>query len=332
MSAIKQIRPENYSGYNPPGLAKVVQTIKKKNFMVVNDFSLGGDAPKDFIKVYKFGRVKYQDTKNWIKYIAKTGHKWYPNESITEHLLNTIGVALGLHMSHSELAVISGQLRFLSEYFLQDQGQELVHGVDIFAGYVADRAFIEDIEHQKLAREFFTFQFTEKAIVFAFPEDQQEIMNDFVKLLVFDAIVGNNDRHFYNWGVVKSIDGVHKPYFSPIFDTARGLFWNDSEQKIVERINQKLQFEAYLNKYILNSYPKTGWEGESDLNHFELIKRVKLHNSNYADFIDDLLSKEKEKKVIDVIKTNFSLLLSVERLYIVTECLKSRFHQLRKSG
>jgi len=57
-----------------------------------------------------------------------------------------------------------------------------------------------------------------------------------------------------------------------------------------------------------------------------------LYNPNYANFIDDLLSEEKEKKAIDVIKTNFSLLLSVERLYIVTECLKSRFHQLRKSG
>ena len=231
-------------------------------------------------------------------------------------------------MSNSELALISGQLRFLSEYFLDNQHQELVHGVDIFAGYVSDRELVEQIEEQQLAREFFTFQFAIKAIEFAFPQDYEEIITDFVKLLIFDAIVGNNDRHFYNWGVVKSINGTRKPYFSPIFDTARGLFWNESEERIISRLNQKNQITAY-KKYINNSFPKTGWEGEYNPNHFVLIEKVINHDKKYERIINELLTANKEKKVLEMIQTNFSSLLSVNRMTIVTECLKLRFQQLR---
>jgi hypothetical protein len=117
MSTIKYIKPENFSGFVPDNFSRLVATIKKQNFRIIEDFSIGGDAPKEFIKVYKYGKTRQNNAKNWIKYIAKTGHKWYPNESITEHLLNCIGIELGVFMSNSELAIISGQLRFLSEYF-----------------------------------------------------------------------------------------------------------------------------------------------------------------------------------------------------------------------
>ena len=33
---------------------------------------------------------------------------------------------------------------------------------------------------------------------------------------------------------------------------------------------------------------------------------------------------------MDTLKNNFSVLLSVERLYIISECLKLRFQELRK--
>ena len=329
MNRLKYIKPENLSGYVPKNLSKLITTIRKRNFKIEDDFSVGGDAPKDFIRVYRYGQVRRKNRSKWIGYIAKTGHKWYPNESITEHLLNCIGRELGLYMSESELAIIGGQLRFLSKYFLSNQHQELVHGVDIFAGFISDREFVEEIEQQQLAREFFTFQFAIKAIEFAFPENYEEIILGFVELLVFDAIVGNNDRHFYNWGVIKNIQNIRKPYFSPIFDTARGLFWNDSEKKIVERVRQKDQLELYLKKYIKNSFPKTGWEDEKDLNHIELIKRIREYDENYSRIIDELLTKEKEQRILEMINSKFSGLVSVNRLFIIVECLKFRFEELR---
>ena len=45
--------------------------------------------------------------------------------------------------------MIGGQLRFLSKYFLSSQWEELVHGADIFAGFLGDRELVEQIEEHK---------------------------------------------------------------------------------------------------------------------------------------------------------------------------------------
>jgi len=52
---------------------------------------MAGDAPKDFLSIYEYGDGRRKSVGNWPSYIAKVGKKWYPNESITEHLLTRIG-------------------------------------------------------------------------------------------------------------------------------------------------------------------------------------------------------------------------------------------------
>lgn len=331
MGKISYIKVENYNCSLAKKIESLIPVIKRNDFIVESNFTVGGDAPKDFIKVYKYGESKRGNPKKWIKFIAKTGHKHYPNESISEHLLNCIGQELGLNMSQSELAVISGQLRFLSRYFLNNKKNELVHGIDIFANYISDRPFVEEVENQNLARDFFTFQFTCDAIKHTFT-NSEEIVEGFVKMLVFDAIVGNNDRHFFNWGVVKYIDGGRKPYFSPIYDTARGLFWNVYEQKVVDIVkgrNGRL-IQSYLETYINRSFPKTGWETEKSLNHIALINRLKGSSLRYSTIINGLLQSKNEIQVLSMLDSRFSNLLSVERLFLIKECLKMRFDILRK--
>jgi len=208
---------KNYSG--GVSINKIHSDIKPLScdkYKVLDD-DIGGDAPKDFIRVYEFKKSKKADVKNWEKHIAKVGHKWYPLESITEHLLNRIGEILGLDMAHSQLRIVHGQLRFLSKYFLQSE-DILVHGAQIYSTYLEenDDKFIQEIEDQNWARALLTFQFTHEAVKFLFPQQFQSIMNHLVELLVFDAITGNNDRHFYNWAVITHIEGLNPPKLSPI--------------------------------------------------------------------------------------------------------------------
>lgn len=87
-------------------------------------------------------------------------------------------------------------------------------------------------------------------------------MNHLVRLLLYDALVGNNDRHFYNWGIVRSIKQSFQPYFSPVYDTARGLFWNDDDDKIIRCTSDRQHRINYIIKYCRKSRPKLGWEGE----------------------------------------------------------------------
>ncbi len=325
-AVLKEERIENYSGVNP--CFGNILPLKKGYWKDLGLFP-AGDAPKSFIALYEYEKnsgVRRANYKTWPKYIAKVGHKWYPLESINEYLFNQIGEALGLKMAASKLMMAGNQLRFLSRYFLKTD-ESLEHGAQIFAGYVADLQMVESIEEQGLARKFFTFDFAEKAIRHMFPQESEQILKGFVKMLVFDALTGNNDRHFYNWGVITHIGRKKTPIFAPVYDSARGLFWNDAESKLLKWWEQPKPIDDKIRKYAEQSKPKIGWEGLDDLNHFDLISKIFLRNPSYTAVCIELVNSSNQIKTIKLVD-GFSELYSPYRLELIKRCLQYRFERL----
>ena len=312
-----------------------VPVLKSKDYFVDESTTVDGDAPKKFIGVYDhklLGSKHKSNRKNWVRYIAKTGQKWYPIESITELLLNKLGTIFGLKMAESKIAMIGGQLRFLSRYFLNPAKEELVHGADILAGYLNDTPeFVEEVDKQKLTREWFTVQFVDNAVSNMFLYQHDEIMHELSKLIIFDALVGNNDRHFFNWGVVRSVEGSFQPYFSPVYDTARGLFWNDSDSKLTGIVEVNKTTDGHIKKYCKSSRPKIGWEGEANLNHFQLFEKI-YSNEFYitGGEIKALLEPPVLEQMIQEVKNNFQPLMTTNRIILICKCLEYRFNELRK--
>ncbi len=325
---------EHFTGKRQMNIHKVF-VVKRRDYFVDDSITIDGDAPKKFVGIYDYGLLEHKrraNRKNWIRYIAKTGHKWYPVESITELLLNRLGLIFGLNMAESRVVMLGGQLRFLSRYFLNSEREELVHGADILAGFLNDSPlFVEEVDKQKLTNEWFTLQLIDQAVENMFLHQKEEIMYNLSKLIIFDAVVGNNDRHFFNWGVVRSIDSRFQPYFSPIYDTARGLFWNDSEEKLRKIIEVNKTIDNHIKKYCKESKPKIGWDGEPKLNHFSLFERI-YKNEFYisADEIRTLLDPCVLEEMIAEVKYNFGDLISTNRTTMICKCLEYRFNYLRK--
>jgi len=358
-----EIRKEKYSDFVLPRSAKI-QVLKQEHYCVVEGYSIMGEAPKSFIRVYEgetqsqlkiaatkspqksrhLHFTKFYRTENklklptnmgnlntWTLYLAKTGHKWYPIESITEHLIARVGAVLGLNMAKSRLVKVSGQVKFLSKYFLNpEQGQELVHGIDILAAYVDDRAFVEEIAVKKKERVFFTLEDTVAAIEQVFPSELTTILESFFIMLCFDAWVGVQDRHFQNWGVVRDIYGEKPPYFSPIYDSARGLFWNQTENKISEWAKAK-QFEQQAENQIKNSVPQFTLRERQKINHFDLAEVLlcdeflPLKSVACKIFTDEGLNR-----VQRMIRREFRQLLSRNRVNLICKCLEIRHHKFSK--
>ena len=302
---------ENYT-YGYDVLPTEVETIDKELYRI-EDYPLHGDAPKSLIII------------GGIKYIAKTGHKWYPIESITEYLLNQLGCIFGLNMAECRLAVLNDQLRFLSKWFLFGT-EYLVHGSEIFDNYLNDVQFVREIEKQKMARELFTLQFVEKSVKHFSAKYHYTIMHNLVKLLLYDALVGNNDRHFENWAVIVKTEDRSDPIFSPIYDTARGLFWNQSEQSLESFTDAKIK------KYSQNSKPKLGWDGvkDKDLNHFRLVEEI-YKNEFYItkNEIFDLFSPMVIDRMKQCVNNNYTTLMSPRRIEVITKCLDFRYQTIK---
>lgn len=322
MKQLQTAKILNRSGYDIRP-ARPLAVVRQGQFHVV-DAAVAGDAPKDFIRVYEYGTARKASPHLWPAWIAKVGHKWYPNESITEHLLTRIGQVLGVPMADSRLMLVKGQVRFGSRYFLRPD-ESLVHGAEIFADYLADRVFVEEVEEKGQSRELFTFQFVEDALLHRFPEQCVDILNGFVRMLAFDAVVGNNDRHFYNWGVIMDVRGAHPARFSPVYDSARAIFWNDTESRLAE-VMQSRRKEAFLDKYVKLSLPKTGWDGMSKLNHFQLMTELACHRPAVLPILRELARGDLAGQVEAILDAEFQGLLSPLRQEFVLDCLRLRLN------
>ena len=329
--SLKLVSYENRSGFEPD-LKAIVPVLPKRHTLVL-DTAITGEAPKDFIRVYEFGRSTRKRNKNsWTPYIAKVGQKWYPNESITEYLLNRLGVALGVYMAQSKLMIDEefGQLRFMSTYFLRPS-ERLEHGAEVFAGYLSDPNLVDEIERdRKTVRNYFTFQFAESAMHhrFGYGPEGKQLMADFVRMLGFDAITGNNDRHTYNWGIICDLNGQKAPRFAPVYDSARGLFWNEQEKRLTKFAQKDKDGTSNLEKYVYESMPRIGWEGQESQNHFDLFRLIYKNRSEFRYLLDDMLTPDRKAALDMVLEREFKKMFSAARYELVKKCLNLRIQNL----
>jgi len=326
-----KLRKESYKQYSGKINEGKIQVLKNENYRVLN-VTLDGDAPKQYIKsyFYSFNCPRKSNPKSWKGYYAKFGSKSYPHESVIEYVINKIGESLGLKMNETKLVIINGQIRFLSKDFI-NKGKRLIHGTEILAEYFEDKDFIEEInKDRKKRRELLTFDEVVKALNYVYKDEASKLIKSLIQLITFDAIVGNNDRHFYNWGVIGDItrDEKNPVEFAPIYDSARGLLWNESEEEVIRIHNQSLTDISIIDGYCNRSKPRFSFIDNPKGNHFELISYL-LENDSYRKLVVELTSEEMEELALQKLTDTVSSLFSHEREQLMLKVLSRRFEKIR---
>lgn len=309
---------------------KFVRVLKRNQYQVSLS-KISGDAPKDLIRVYEYGRCRKKNQRTWIRYIAKVGHKRYPSESITEHLITRLGQVWGFRMAGSKLMQISGQLRFCSEFFRKPT-EQLIHGADILSRYLKEdnSELIETIDKEGWSQELLHLDFVKEAIQHVFPTQYEDILHELTEMLLFDAIVGNNDRHFFNWGILVDLKSRAQPRFSPIYDSARGLFWNFSDKKIVSLYKDRPKLLKNITDYHKTTSPKIGLHPHKKISHLHMAEHLLVYDHCNYDHLKTLLSDTNLRKAFDVIDIEFGQLLTESRRNLIKEFLSFRFEAFSK--
>ncbi len=106
--------------------------------------------------------------------------------------------------------------------------EDLVHGADLIS--LVDKKF-SAMENKKEKRKVYTLDVTIKAIrryVKKHPKSH-DVWEQFFELLVFDALIGGTDRHYYNWGILEDADSGKFLRLAPAFDNGVSLLWKMDE-------------------------------------------------------------------------------------------------------
>ena len=144
-------------------------------------------------------------------------------------------------------------------------------------------------------------------------------IDEFYKIVIFDILIGNSDRHHSNWAILvrgivyKTPEDMFDVFFnysmSPLYDNGSSLCAYEDNNNLEIFFKDKMKFEALVNT---KSKSAIGWEDESPIRHFELLKKIK--NNAYdstIQYIEKIKTNINEEK-IDKILSEFNNIISID--------------------
>ena len=166
------------------------------------------------------------------------------------------------------------------------------------------------------------------------PSVKQGEWTKFIKMMIFDCLIGNSDRHDENWGVCFNFD-LDLFKLAPIYDNASCLTQQLDEIKISKMLQDKNQIE----KYVINSRPPNLYLNPNDSKkhtHYEFMEHLiktepdmkdliaELLQKDYGDYVDDIMANIQQLDVPEEYK------LSDNRRKVILEILKLRRQKLKE--
>ncbi len=163
-----------------------------------------------------------------------------------------------------------------------------------------------------------------------FPSEFSSLKEEFFKMLAFDAFIGAPDRHAMNWGILAPVTTDEAPVrFAPIFDTARGLFREISDDDLRKK-DRKQGRRQFLEKYAERSRPIISAGQAIQQNHFELVKWVFE--------CGEIKHRQAMRTVFDAVEINliehllqryFRRIITQYRIEFIIDLLSYRIQQIR---
>ncbi|MCU0440890.1 MAG: hypothetical protein MUE96_00685 [Bacteroidia bacterium] len=128
---------------------------------------------------------------NGKQYYFKESISKYPSEFWSEIIASKLGKMLGFNMLDYNIAVYCTTVGCLCESMIDQTHEELEHGIGL------------------IKRSNPLFKITERPAIYFNEVINSLQSNDFIvsflEIMVFDALIGNQDRHSENWAVIRSL-------------------------------------------------------------------------------------------------------------------------------
>lgn len=277
--------------------------VAKKDFTFLEtNFNTKGSRKKKLV-------VDKNGNKAFFKY---EGKGYNVSESCSEKMCYEIAKVLGYDCAKIELARDNeGNLGILNYLFLDKENIDHNDAV----------SYLNINEKQR--KNYYTISNIKQTL----DKLDKSLFKGFVKIMIFDALVGEQDRHEENWG----IEGLENNYkISPLYDNGCNLLKEFKDENLANQYyNNQKDFNAYINRSKTIIYKE---DNKSKYKHFELIKYLyenysdlvkneidnlnKLSNKNIEEIVnkvpDDLLTRKHKEFIIIYLKRRRDILLEIK--------------------
>lgn len=132
-------------------------------------------------------------------------------EHISEKLAYDIATLLDIPCAKIDIGTYNGRYGSMS-YRINKENEELLEGILFISGLLPE--YDKDKLYDSKNKIYYSLQMIFPII------DLLGFIKDFFQMIVFDALIGNSDRHHSNWAILRSNDGIN---FSPLYDNGSSL-------------------------------------------------------------------------------------------------------------
>ena len=232
------------------------------------------------------GIFKFPKIKNKEKGIV-TGEYW------AEKLASEIGKLINVECAKVEIGTYMGRIGSMSYNIISDKIIAFVEGVEfILAEYpYYDKDKLQD----PFTNTQYSIQMIQKSIAHLID------FKDFLKVVIFDVLIGNSDRHHSNWGIKYEInDNDINVGICPLYDNGSSLCAYENNNDLSIFFKDKMKFEALVNT---KSKSAIGWDNKRPIRQFELLEKIKENYYNDTiEYIKLIRDNINEKNINDILE------------------------------
>lgn len=236
----------------------------------------------------------------------------------SEYVCCEVGKQLGLNIAEIELAKCDGSIGIISRNFLESKNGSFIPSDVLmerfYPGFIRTELDMYTIEN--------IFELLEKI------SDIYEcnLKNEFIKVLLFDALIANQDRHCENWGILIQLPNHIK--LAPIYDHGSCLGFNNfnsSNPRSVDIFTNRsktifgMTVDGVEKKKVKLTYILNYLYGDNQVVFEEFFKALRTLDNQFMDSLlkslpDEIIKAEERVWVKDLIQYRKEWLVKKEWL------------------
>lgn len=242
-------------------------------------------------------------------------------DHISEKISSDIARIVGLDCANIDLGIYRDKYdgnnikKGIISYRINPQGVDLIEGVSLISSRYKnyDSEELKDTE----TGECYSLKMIMNSL------SDYELDKKFLKIVIFDFLIGNSDRHDRNWAVLRK-DGT--VMLSPVYDNASSLCAYENEETLEKCLGKdKNKFNALVDSKSRTLIRIDEFNlGRKGPKHSEMVKHLK--DNYYGDtigFVENIsivLTEEVIEKLID----EYSEYLSINKSKVIKRYLKEK--------
>ena len=167
------------------------------------------------------------------------------------------------------------------------------------------------------SEEKYCFQMIEECLT-------EDGIKNILKMMIFDILIGNSDRHHSNWGIVIHINTYKgfESHFCPLYDNGSSLCSYVNEEDIDTILKDRMRFGALVDT---KSQSTIGWKNKRPIRHFELLEHLKEEKYNDTiEYIENIKNNINEQSINNILNEFDNNIISENMKKLVKEYLLER--------